>query len=264
MDEEKCVHHHGKIKMLVVLVLVLGVITLGILALLRDKILQNNQYQFSVSAEGKIYAKPDIATVNFSVQTAVSKNIGDIVKDGDKKMNAIISALNALKIDNKDIQTTEYQLTPIYNYSVCPMNTVSSIPCQNQNVLQGYQLTEGVTVKIRDLTVVGDAIQKAIAAGANQTGDVSFTIDDSDALQAQARAQAITKAVAKAKDTEKESGIKLGKLINVSEGSSPMPIYAPTSFAMDKSVGSGVAAAPSIQSGQLLVTVDVTLTYKVK
>jgi uncharacterized protein YggE len=269
MEEEKkcCGHHGGNLKMIVVLVLVLGAIALGILAILRDKILQNDQNQFVVTAEGKVTAPPDVATVDFSVQSTISKNIGDIVKDGNTKMNAIIAALTVLKIDKADIQTNQYQLNPIYNYPVvtnAPMIGGSS-SVSTQTVLQGYQLTQGITIKIRDLNTVGDAIQAAIAAGANQAGGVSFTIDDQDKIRAQARALAITKAADKAKAIAQQSGLKLGELINVTENTGPVPYYA-NSYDM-KSISAGVVApavSPSIQSGSLDITDDVVLTYKVK
>ncbi len=268
MEQENCNHmHRGKGKMIVALVLVLGVIALGILAILRDKIMQTNDYQFTVTAEGKVTAPPDIATVDFSVQSTISKNIGDIVKDGNTKMNAIIAALTALKIDKADIQTNQYSLIPIYNYPVVNyVMTPNSSSGSTQTTLQGYQLTEGVEVKIRDLNNVGDAISGAIAAGANQTGDVSFTIDDQNKLKSEARADAIAKAVQNAKDIAAESGLKLGKLINVSDSSNPMPIYASPAMDMKAYAGGGVAAAPApaIQSGSLEITDDVTLTYKVK
>jgi uncharacterized protein len=263
MEQERC-SHGGKLKMIVALVLVLGVIALGVLAILRDKIMQTNDYQFSVTAEGKVTAPPDIATVDFSVQSTISKNIGDIVKDGNTKMNAIIAALTALKIDKADIQTNQYDLTPIYNY---PVYNGAITPSSNQTVLQGYQLTEGIEVKIRDLNSVGDVISQSIAAGANQSGDVTFTVDDQNKLKSEARADAIAKAIQNAKDIAAESGLKLGKLINVSDTYNPVPIYANTAMDM-KALGGGVAAAPSvapsIQSGSLEITDDVTLTYKVK
>jgi hypothetical protein len=277
-NEKCCGHHGGKLKMIVVLVLVLGAIALGILAILRDKIMQNDQNQFVVTAEGKITAPPDIATVDFSVQSTISKNIGDIVKDGNTKMNAILAALTKLKVDKADIQTNQYQLNPIYNYPVITTNgpivpmiggvsggSSGSTISSTQTVLQGYQLTEGVTVKIRDLNTVGDVISAAIAAGANQAGDVSFTIDDQNKLKAEARADAIAKAVQNAKDIASESGLKLGELINVSDTANPIPYYA-NSMALAPSVaGGGVEkVVPSIQTGSLDITDDVTLTYKVK
>lgn len=269
-QEEKCCSHHGKLKMAIVLVLALGVIVMGILAILRDKIMQNEQNQFVVTAQGKITAPPDVATVDFSVQSTISKNIGDIVKDGNTKMNAIISALTVLKVDKADIQTNQYQLNPIYNYpvittKVSPDINNGSTMSTTQTVLQGYQLTQGITVKIRDLNKVGDAVQAAIAAGANQAGGVSFTIDDRDKLKAEARALAITKAMEKAKTIAKQSGLKLGKLINVTENTGSIPYYANTYEMKAFDAGSSASApAPSIQSGSLDITDDVVLTYKVK
>jgi uncharacterized protein len=273
MEQEKC-SCSSRLKAIVALVLALGIVAVGILAVLRDKIMQNNDYQFTVTAEGKVYAAPDIATVNFTIQSDIGKNIGDIVKDGNAKMNAIIKALNDLKIESKDIQTTQYELDPIYNYPVISEPYVSSNSVvqsgktisSTQKVLQGYQLTQGVTVKIRDLNSVGDAIQAAIAAGANQTGGVSFTIDDEAVLQAQARKEAIAKAITKAQDIAKQSGLKLGKLVNVTDGFSPTPVYSNSiSYAKTLSVGSGSSdESASIQSGQLEVTDDITLIYKVK
>lgn len=274
MEQEKCCSHHGKLKMAIVMVLALGVIAMGVLAILRDKIIQSNQDQFVVTAQGKITVPPDVATVDFSVQSTISKNIGDIVKDGNTKMNAIIAALTALKIDKADIQTNQYQLNPIYNYPVVTskfipnsstVSTNEGTMTTTQTILQGYQLTEGITVKIRDLNTVGDVIQAAIAAGANQAGGVSFTIDDKDKLRAEARALAISKAMEKAKTIAKQSGLKLGKLINVTENTGPMPYYANS---YDMKVGAGAVAesvpAPSIQSGTLDITDDVVLTYRVK
>lgn len=275
MEQEKC-YHHDKVKMVIVLALVLGIIALGALAILRDKIMQNDQNQFVVTAQGKITAPPDIATVDFSVESTISKNIGDIVKDGNTKMNAIIAALTALKIDKADIQTNQYQLNPIYNYPVVTskfipnsstVSTSEGTMTTTQTVLQGYQLTEGITVKIRDLNIVGDVVQAAIAAGANQAGGVSFTIDDKDKLRAEARALAIEKASEKAKAIAKQSGLKLGKLINVTENTGSMPYYANSYDMMTKSVSGGGAspeAAPSILSGSLDITDDVVLTYRVK
>lgn len=241
--------------MIVVFVLVLGAIALGTLAILRDKIMQNNDYQFSVSGEGKATSKPDIATISFGVQTETKKTVSEAVSDGNKKMNAVIAELIKLKIDKKDIMTTQYNLNPVYSYA----------PNTGKQVLDGYQLAQTVTVKIRNLDIIGEAIQAAATVGANQTGNIVFTIDDQEALKAQARSEAIAKAEAKAQAIAKESGLKLGKLVNVSEGSVAEPMYSNNfAYADAKAVGGGIIATPDIQSGQMEIKVNITLSYKVK
>lgn len=256
-QEEKDNFYYGaKLKMAIILVLVLGAIGLGALAILRDKIMQNDNYQFSVTGEGKATSKPDIATISFGVQTETKKAVSEAVSDGNKKMNEVIAELIKLQIDKKDIMTTQYNLNPVYSYS----------PNTGKQALDGYQLTQTVTVKIRNLDIIGEAIQAAAAVGANQTGNIVFTIDDQDALKAQARSEAIAKAEAKAQSIAEESGLKLGKLINVYEGGAYEPVYS-NNFAYgggEMKALSAPAAIPDIQSGQMEIKVSVTLSYKVK
>jgi uncharacterized protein YggE len=253
MEQEKS-FYQGKIKELIILALVLGVIVLGALAILRDKIMQNNDYQFSVSAEGKATAKPDIANISFGFQTDIKKTVSEAVSEAGDRMNKVIAELVALKIDKNDIMTTQYNLNPIYSYAK---------DTGKQN-LDGYQLSETVMVKIRNLDVIGEAIQKATAAGANQTGNIVFKIDNEDALKAAARSEAIKKAEAKAASIAQESGLKLGKLINVYEGGYVQPMFS-NNFAYEAKAGSPASAAiPDVQSGQMEVMVNITLSYKVK
>lgn len=251
MEQEKI----GKLKMIVVLFLVVGAIGLGALAILRDKIMQNNDYQFSVTAEGKATAKPDIATISFGAQTETKKTVAEAVSDGNDKMNKIIAELVSLNVDKKDILTTQYSLNPVYSY-------VQDTGKQN---LDGYILLQSVTVKVRNLEVIGNIVQKVTAVGANQVGNIIFTIDNQDSLKAEARAQAIKKAQAKAQDMAKESGLKLGKLVNVMEGGLMDPVYTNNfAYANDQMKSAPQAAIPDIQSGQMEIKVDVTLSYKVK
>lgn len=251
MEQEKI----GKLKMIAVLFLVVGAIGLGALAILRDKIMQNNDYQFSVTAEGKATAKPDIATVSFGAQTGTRKTVAEAVNEGNAKMNKIIDELAALNIDKKDILTTQYSLNPVYSY-------VEDTGKQN---LDGYMLIQAVTVKIRDLNVIGNAVQRVTSVGANQVGNIVFTIDSQDSLKAQARSEAIKKAQVKAQDMAKESGLKLGKLVNVMEGGFMDPVYTNSfAYAGDRMKSSPQADIPDIQSGQMEIKVDITLTYKIK
>ena len=254
----------GKIKMAIVLILVIGAIVLGALAILRDKITQNNDYQVSVSAQGKVTAKPDIANLTFGIQTGTKNTVADANKDANDKMNAIVAVLVALGVSKDDIKTTQYNLNPVYSY-----------PANSAPKLSGYSLDEQIIVKVRNLDNVGPAIQKATEAGANYSNGLVFTIDDQDKLKDEARADGIKKAQAKAKAIEQESGIKLGKLISVQEGAFYAPVFT-NNFAYDqKSVmGSGIGGGPSsavaapaipdIQSGNMDITIDVSLVYKVK
>ncbi len=212
---------------------------------------QNYPQEISVSGSGKVYAKPDVAVLVLGVENRGAK-ISDIVKDNTDKMNKIISDAKGSGVDEKDIQTTQYTITPEYNWTE-----------RGGRTFIGYVLTQQITAKIRDFEKIGSILDKTTADGANAIGDLQFTIDNPEQVQADARAKAIEQAKGKATVLAKQSGLKIVKLINVSEnGYYPQPLYGK---------GGGVATmessanvAPDIQPGQMEISSTITLTYRVR
>ena len=226
---------------------------------------QQNQNQITVSGEGKVYAKPDVAMVSLGVK-ADGATVADVTKSGTDKMNAVIAAIKKLGIDDKDIQTTNYSLSPVYSNTVVPLPAVYSLPMmpvQSSSKLTGYTLEQDVQVKIRDFTKIPDVLSEASTSGANVVGDLQFTVDNPEQFKDQARAQAIAQAKTDAENMAKESGINLGKIINVYEGYSPVPVM----YNSAKAMGGGVAEsapAPVIEPGQQEIDVTINLTYQVR
>ncbi|MCX6722287.1 MAG: SIMPL domain-containing protein [Candidatus Staskawiczbacteria bacterium] len=236
--------------MIAILIAVLVIFLFAQMGYQQKTLDQQNANQITVSGEGKIYAKPDVAIVNLGVHTQ-GATVAEVTGSNTKEMNAIISAVKKLKIADKDIQTTNYNLTPLYNYTE-----------KAGSVFQGYTLDQNVQVKVRDFTKIGDVLADATDSGANLVGDLQFTIDNPQQFKDQARAKAIAQAKLNAKNLAKESGLGLGKLINVYEGYSPSPIMY---NAMEKSSGiGGGIAAPTIQPGQQEIDVTINLTYQVR
>jgi len=216
---------------------------------------QNNQDRFSVTGSGTVYAKADIANITVGLRTDVKKTAAEATKDSTEKMNAIITSIKDLGIEEKDVKTTDYSLNPVYNW----------IDGKGQ-VLQGYQVSQNVSVKVRDLDKIGEVIAKTTEQGANQIGNVSFTIDDEYELKNEAREMAIEKAKEKAEMMAEQAGMKLGAVKSVYESADvayPVPMYANAKLEMasDQAVGLG---APSIQTGQNEIRVEVTLVYEIK
>lgn len=244
-------------KYFIFLILVVGVIALGALSILRDRIVNPERNYFNVSAEGKVLAKPDIAQISFGVQGDTKLEAVEAVEEGTAKMNAVITELKGLGIEEKDIKSTQYSLNPIYSYN----------RDDGKRSLDGYELYQQLTIKVRDLDKIGEAIKVSANAGANQIGGVNFTIDDTDELKAEARQQAITKAKEKAQIIATESGLKLGKLTNVYENDYQEPIYR-NDYAYAKEAlgmgGSVMEDIPDVESGEMEVKLNVTLTYRVK
>lgn len=207
---------------------------------------------FSVSAEGRVFAPPDIAQITFGVKTENLPSAEAATREGVEKMNAIVRAIKNAGVEEKDLKTTNYNLYPNYDYTR-----------ESGRELTGWNLDQSVQVKIRDLDTIGEVIARATEAGANQVGDISFTIDDEETLKRKARAEAIANAKKKAKEIARDSGLRLGKLINVtvSQVSYPIPIYA-RSFSLE--AAPAPVPKPDIQTGENEVSVTVTLTYDVK
>lgn len=218
---------------------------------------KNDQDRFSVVGSGTVYAKADIANISVGLKTGAKKTAAEATKESADKMNNIVSELKKLGIEEKDIKTSNYNLSPVYNYTN-----------DRGQELVGYEVTQTLTLKIRDLNKIGDVIAKTTEQGANQVGNISFTIDDEFALKNQARELAIAKAKEKAELIARQSGMKLGEIKSVYENTEP--IISPMMYSNAKmdlgSAGGGSVqiSSPSIQSGQNEIKVDVTLVYEVK
>lgn len=215
------------------------------------------------SGEGKVIAKPDIAVVSFSIVTeaATSKAAQDANSPQSK---AVTDFLNQQGVEEKDIKTTRYNIYPTYSFNSrpCPLGVDASYPCGGKSTISGYQLTQSFEVKIRNLDKASVIVDGLVTAGANNIGQLDFTIDEPEKLQDEARAKAIADAKAKAKTLEKQIGIRLGKIINFSENTGGYPIYYLKAQALPEN--SGGDTGPSLPSGENEITVNVTLTYQIK
>ncbi len=202
----------------------------------------------AISAEGKVTAAPDIATVSIGVQTE-SKTVSAAQKENAAKMNAIIEKVKSLGVAAEDIKTSNYSIYPQYDY------------LSGRQVQRGFMVTQNIDLKIRNLDKIGEILAAAGDLGANQVGGVAFTIDEPEDLRQQARMKALEMAKKKAQALANAAGVRLGKVVGFSEspGYEPSPIY----YAKDAAQNTGGAGAPSIQSGSQDVVVDVTVLYEI-
>jgi uncharacterized protein YggE len=132
--------------------------------------------RFSVNGSGIVYAKADIANMNVGLKTEVKKTAVEATNENSEKMNEINKVLKDLGIEPKDIKTTSYNLKPVYNWTE-----------KDGQKLVGYEVYQALTLKVRDLEKIGDIIAETTEKGANQVGNISFTIDDEYELKNEAR-----------------------------------------------------------------------------
>lgn len=206
----------------------------------------------TVSGNGKAFAVPDIAELNVGVQTGRQPTANAAMTKLKTSMDAVIAAVKAQGIDDKDITTQSFWLNPVYDYN------------NGTQVARGFEAGQSLTVKVRDLDKASDVLGAATAAGANQAGGVQFTVDKPEGVQAEARAEAIKEAQDKAELLARQLGVHLGKIVTFNEGFGggypvPMMMY-------DKAMGVGGGAAENqavqLPVGEQEVNVTVSITYE--
>jgi hypothetical protein len=243
------------LKWTVILVAILAVTSITLVALLRDRLVSVNQWTVSVNGRGKVTIKPDLAVVALSVQTFKVPSAKTALADNAKKMNQVIGKLKELGIAEEDIKTTGYSITPIYEYIA------------ERSQITGYSASQQLTVKVRQLDNLGNILEQATAAGANQIGGVDFTIEDLEKVKQQARIAALQDARTKAGSLAVASGVRLGKVVGFWENSVVAPDASNAVYeksAMAYGIGGGAVATPTVSAGQLEIIVDMSVTYKVK
>lgn len=202
----------------------------------------------SVSGTGEAFAKPDIARISVSVSKLAATAL-EAQKQHTEAINKVVEFIKNSGVEDKDIKTSNYSINQEYDYT------------ETGRRFLGYRIAQTLEVKIRNLDNVGKILSGATAAGANEISGVQFVIDNEDAMKREAREQAIGKAKEKAREIEKDLGIKLGKLTSFYESGGDFPIYALKSEGMGGGIG---GAAPEIPTGENKITIVVNLTYEVK
>jgi len=201
--------------------------------------------RIDVTASGKVYAAPDQATVQIGVNTQ-SKSVSEALKQNSQDTTAVIEQIKGLGVDAKDIQTSNFSISPTYDESYTRVN--------------GYQVSNTVVVTIRDLSQTGALLDGVVEAGANSILGLSFDIADPTELQAEARAQAIANAKQKAEQMAEAAGVSLGEVLSINESIS----YVQPAYAMDRGMVAAEAMPVPVETGQQQISVDVSISYRIK
>lgn len=205
-----------------------------------------------VTGEGEAAAKPDLAIISLSVMRE-AKTARAALDANNDAMAAIIAAMQAAGVAERDLQTAGFQITPRYNYANRPDGTQTA-------ELAAYQVTNTLSVRVRELQKLGEILDRAVTLGVNQGGDISFINDDPSDLLAKARRRAVADAMAKAKILSEAAGVGLGRVLEISDHSlavPPIPLQA-------KTMQLEAADSVPIQPGENEYRVQVTMTIELK
>ena len=203
------------------------------------------------SAEGKAVIKPDMAMISFSV-ISEGKSAASIQDDNVRKMNEAIALVKSFGVDPKDVQTSSYDLSPKYRYD----------QKSGSSSIDGYQITQTVTVKVRTLDNAAKIVGGLPGVGVNSISGPSFGVEDADLYLAAARTEAFAKARAKAEALAKAAGVSVGRVVTFSEntgGGYPSPMYAKV-----EGMGGDSRPMPDFQPGSEEAKVTVSVTFEIR
>jgi len=215
---------------------------------------------FNVNGEGKITIIPDIAKISFTVTTEGDKDISKLQKENTEKMNKAIAFVKNNGVEEKDIKSLNYDLSPRYQYFQCKTDGA----CPPSEII-GYTISQSASMKIRDFEKIGIILAGVVENGANSVSQLSFDIDEPATAENQARAQAIKIAKEKAETMASAGEFSIGKLLSIEEQSSETPFYGMDMISKEGIGGGGeMTTAPSIEPGSQEVKINVTLQYEIK
>lgn len=201
----------------------------------------------TMSGQGEVKAAPDAVTLSAGV-TVQAPTAAAALAANSSRMQAVMAALKRQGVPDKNIQTSQFAVSPQYT------NNDGQAPR-----LTAYQVTNEVSVRLDDVAKLGAVLDVLVTAGANQMNGVNFFIADPAALQTQARQQAVTDATAKAQTYAKAAGVTLGPILSIGENdnSGPRPLYM-TAMA---------ARAPKsvpVAMGEESVTANVSIVWQIQ
>lgn len=205
-----------------------------------------------VNGTGEVTAIPDTAVISLGVE--VEKDTVQAAMDkAAATMDSVVAVLRANGVTEKDIQTRWFNIYPVRNWT------------EREGIIVGYQVTNTVSVKVREVDATGHIIDMVAKAGGDliRINGISFTMDDSSKYYADARAEAVADATEKAQQLADLAGVQLGAPFYISEGGgyTPTPIYM--DYAMRSYEGSSVPTTP-INPGETEIILTVQMAFAIQ
>jgi uncharacterized protein len=202
----------------------------------------NGMRQVTVQGQAQVAGKPDTATVVLGVETQAATT-AEALAQNTAQAQAIIKKLTDLGVAEKDIQTSNFGISPVYG--------------ADGRQVEGYRVANTLSVTVRDLAGAGALLDQVVQAGANSVQGISFSVADPKALLNQAREQAIADARTRAELLAKAGGAGLGQVLAINEGGFAQPLPIMRADVMQ-------SADVPLQPGEQLYSVDVQVTFELR
>jgi uncharacterized protein len=207
-----------------------------------------------VSGEGSVDVAPDMAVLVLSVMREAA-TAREALTANSAAMGKVLDAIGGLGIPKRDIQTANFDIQPRYTYPQ-PGNGADQAPR-----LVGYTVRNSLTVRVRDIAKIGEVLDTSVTLGVNEGGSILFTNDDPSEAITQARVKAVQNAKVKALTLAEAAGVKIGKVLEISEQSfNPQPMaMAKMEMAMDSRASAAPPIAPGENTYKVIVNVALAI-----
>lgn len=210
----------------------------------------------SMQGLGQVYAAPDTAMINSGVTTE-GKTAREALGANTAAMTQLIDTLKAAGIEARDIQTSNFNVSPQYVYSDQRDANGYQLPPR----ITGYQVSNAVSVKVRALDKLGAILDQIVSVGANTINGVSFSVDDTSSLMDEARKLAFADAKAKADLYAAAAEVELGAILSLSE----QPAFSPPQpYMMKDAMRVQAASAVPMETGEVGYTVTVLVQWQLE
>ncbi len=204
----------------------------------------------TVTGNGDVFARPDRATVRLGVDTQ-AKTLQAAQDENARAMGQVIGRIRALGVPDRNIQTATFSVYPI---------TESQPNRPDLPVIVGYRVSNVVSVRLENLTLVGRVVDAALAAGANRVEGISFELRDDLPLRQEALRAAADEAKSKARTLAEAAGVRLGPIYSISEGG--VSIVQPFQGGFARAAAE--AAPTPVLPGEIQVRAGVTIAYVIE
>ena len=216
--------------------------------------LNTRQEGIWVSGIGEVTVTPDIATLRLGIQ-AQEASVAEAQTKASEAMNKVMTALTDSGVAEKDIQTQYFSIRQRTKWD----------REKEEETVVGYQVTNMVVAKIRDIDKVGSIIDAVAEAGGDliRIDSIGFSVDDPSAYYQEAREEAMSDAKAKAEQLAELAGVTLGKPTYISEGAHMPPIYKDVYYEVTAGAPIPAPAPPPISPGETKITLTVQVAYSI-
>ena len=205
----------------------------------------------TIEGHGEAIATPDIAQISSGVMSQAA-TAPEALEANTAAMTKLIAELKAAGIESRDIQTSNFSVSPSYVYSDDRDANGYTLPPK----INGYQVSNAVNVTVRKLDELGTILDKSVAIGANTVNGVTFGVADQSALYDEARKAAFADSLAKAELYATAVGGTLGEIISIKEAQGP---NVPQPVAM--SAMRDEAAKVPVEAGELAISINVSVGW---